>query len=429
MCVKLLSYNSNLKEHFMTINFYLERKELKTSKKTIYAYIRGLVAGKTIILNTGESIEQKFWDKINKRAISKGKGKYSEAFELNAFLDSFEVDINKTIRTYRTDNPVFEYDQIRSILLRKYGKIKQNTLGFYEALDEFIKVRKNDLTDGSLKKFSTLKDHLNKFEKKNHFQISFQNINLIFYDKFLSYLLFEKIMVNNSAYKMIGILKNFLNWAVEREYNTNTIFRKFKLKEDLVDIVTLTNDELLQLRKYDFADNARLERARDLFVFGCYTGGRFSDLVNINHSDIQENKWTLRTIKTRDIIEIPLNDYALKILEKYKDEPFPLPRLSNQKLNKYIKEVAVKVGLTTPVKIVKYKGSEATESIKPKEELISTHTARRTFITQSLLKGMKTEVVMSISGHKNYRSFKKYININFNDKEKEINRVWLSEDC
>jgi integrase len=408
----------------MTINFYIERKQLKTAKKAIYAYIRGLTPGKTIILNTGESIEPRYWDKNHKRAISKGKGKYSEAFDLNAFLDSFEVDINKTIRTYRTDNPAIEYDQIKSVLLRKYGKIKQINLGFYEALDEFIKVRKSDLTEGSLKKFSTLKDHLIKFEKKKHFEISFQNINLIFYDKFLSFLLFEKKMVNNSAYKMIGILKNFLNWATEREYNSYTVFKKFKLKEDMVDIITLTNEELMQLRKFDFSYSARLERARDLFEFGCYTGGRFSDLVNIDRSDIQDNKWTLRTIKTRDIIEIPLNDYALKILEKYKDETFPLPRISNQKLNKYIKEVAKKVKLTTLVKIVKYKGSETIESIKQKQELISTHTARRTFITQSLLRGMKTEVVMSISGHKNYRSFKKYINITFSDKQRELNRIW-----
>jgi integrase len=231
-------------------------------------------------------------------------------------------------------------------------------------------------------------------------------------------------MINNSAYKMLGILKIFLNWSHDRGYNKYLEFKKFKLKEDSVDIITLNEDELITMQAYDFAKDKRLSKARDLFLFGCYTGGRFSDLSKIEWADIKDNFWILRTQKTRDIIEIPLIGRALDIISKYKNNDFPLPRISNQKLNKYIKEVAKKVELDEIVRKVSYRGTKKLEVVKPKHELIGTHTARRTFITQSLLRGMKAEIVMKITGHKNFRSFKKYINITSRDVQNEIEKAW-----
>lgn len=408
----------------MTIHFYPERKKLKSPERTIYAYIRGLANKKTIILNTGEKIDLKHWDKRTERAIHRGKNKYKGAFELNAFLNAYEEDIRKAVRQVRTDNPIAGYEEIEMGILEKFGKIKSSQFNFFEALEQFLIVRKNDLTVGSLRKFKTLQDHLKEFEKEKIIKINFHNIKMSFYDEFRAFLLEDKGMINNSAYKMIGILKNFLNWAYERGYNKNLEFQRFKLREDSVDIITLDTKELKAMQEFNFTGNERLDRARDLFVFGCYTGGRFSDLVNIERSDIRHGSWLLRTKKTRDIMEIPLTDAAIQILEKYKEQPFPLPRISNQKLNKYIKEVAKKVELDELIRIVQYKGSEAKVKVKPKHELISTHTARRTFITQSLNRGMKAEIIMRITGHKSFKTFKKYLNLTSKDIRNELNKAW-----
>jgi integrase len=408
----------------MNIHFYLERKQGKSTEKTIYAYIRGIQPKKTIILNTGDKIDPKFWDRENERAIQRGKNKYINAFDLNNFLDNYEENIKRYIREFYLDNSSGEFEQLKGFILQKFGKLNSVHIGLFDALDRFLVVRKNDLTEGSLRKFKTLKKHLTKYESWRRIKLGFKDFDMFFYDDFRSFLLDEKEMINNSAYKMLGILKIFLNWSHDRGYNKYLEFKKFKLKEDSVDIITLNEDELITMQAYDFAKDKRLSKARDLFLFGCYTGGRFSDLSKIEWADIKDNFWILRTQKTRDIIEIPLIGRALDIISKYKNNDFPLPRISNQKLNKYIKEVAKKVELDEIVRKVSYRGTKKLEVVKPKHELIGTHTARRTFITQSLLRGMKAEIVMKITGHKNFRSFKKYINITSRDVQNEIEKAW-----
>lgn len=408
----------------MTIHFYLERKQLKSSEKSIYCYIRGFQNRKSIILNTGQKINPIYWNKDNERAIGKGKGKYLGAFELNNFLDSYTEEIKRTTRTFLADNPNTDFEPVKNTILEKFGKSKKSQYTFLEALDFFIETRKRELSPNSLRKFTTLKHHLIEFESIDRRPLTFGKMDLLFYDRFLSYLIEKKKMVNNSAFKIIGLLKIFLNWAYDRGINKYQDFKKFKVKEDKVDIVTLSSEELERVRELDLRENVRLDRVRDLFVFGCYTGGRFSDLSRIEWRDIKDDCWYLRVHKTRDIIEIPLMKESLFILGKYKDSPTPLPRISNQKLNAYIKEVCTIAKIDDPVRIVRYRGNSPVIIEEPKFNLISSHTARRTFITQSLLRGVKAEVVMSISGHKSFRTFKKYLDITRKDKEVELKKAW-----
>lgn len=168
----------------------------------------------------------------------------------------------------------------------------------------------------------------------------------------------------------------------------------------------------------------RLDKTRDLFLFACYTGARFSDIHNINRADIKDNIWYLRQIKTRNITEIPLIDKALNILKKYELFEKPLPVISNQKMNKYLKELCYKAELFEKVKVTEQKGNQVIEKVYQKYELVTTHTARRTFITLSLTKGMNAQIVMSITGHKSYNSFKKYVNLVTEDKQKALKETW-----
>lgn len=416
----------SIKKHryFMTIHFYLERKQLKELEKTIYCYIRGFGNGKSIILNTKQKIHPNFWDKERELAIDKGKSKYPGAKELNEFLNSFREEINRTIRVCLANSPAADFNAIKKQILEKFRKGDQLELGFFEALDEFIKVRTNDLTENSIRKFKTIKTQLLDYEKRKKIKLTFSNIDLIFYDSFIAYLFDERKLTNNSAYKVIGLLKIFLKWTYDRSYNKNETFKKFRMKEDKVDIVSLTEGELNQLTKLDLELNERLEKVRDVFVFGCFTGGRFSDLSKIEWDDIIDEVWYLRVKKTKEVLEIPLINPAQSIVLKYKEQSYPLPRISNQKLNKYIKEVCQLAGLNQKVKVVKFRGTEPIEIIKPKCELVTVHTARRTFITQSLLRGMKAEIVMTISGHKNFKTFKRYLDITRKDKEEELRKAW-----
>jgi integrase len=86
--------------------------------------------------------------------------------------------------------------------------------------------------------------------------------------------------------------------------------------------------------------------------------------------------------------------------------------------------VGYKAGFNESILMVKYRGVEKVEFIEPKYKFISTHTARRTFVTLSLEKGMRPETVMSITGHKDYHSFKKYIKLTDKVKLVEMNQIW-----
>ncbi len=105
---------------------------------------------------------------------------------------------------------------------------------------------------------------------------------------------------------------------------------------------------------------------------------------------------------------IPLTSDALSILAKYSDNPQPLPVISNQKMNAYLKELCKLAKLKEPVKIIQKKGNETIETIHPKYEVIGTHTARRTFITLSLQRGMSAQDIRDITGHKTYAMMEKY---------------------
>jgi integrase len=129
-------------------------------------------------------------------------------------------------------------------------------------------------------------------------------------------------------------------------------------------------------------------------------------------------------VKTDKSYFVPLNGFALTILNKYKDAYRPLPVMSNQKTNDYLKELGKLVEIDEPTSLTKRRGNEKLTNTQPKYEFISTHTARRTFITLSLEKGMRPEVVMRISGHSNYATFKKYIKISEKVAEVEMNDIW-----
>lgn len=121
---------------------------------------------------------------------------------------------------------------------------------------------------------------------------------------------------------------------------------------------------------------------------------------------------------------MPLNAFALAILDKHKDSPKPLPVMSSQKTNDYLKELCQLLNIDESTTLSKRRGNERLDNTQPKHEFISTHTARRTFITLSLEKGMRPEVVMRISGHSNYATFKKHIKLSEKVTENEMNQIW-----
>ena len=107
------------------------------------------------------------------------------------------------------------------------------------------------------------------------------------------------------------------------------------------------------------------------------------------------------------------------------DETYMLfPAISNQKMNTYLKELGKLTELNEPVQIIRFRGSERIEKIVPKYEVLTSHVARKTFITNAMIRGMSTEVIMDITTHHSYKSFQRYFKIVDDHKKSQMDKVF-----
>ena len=182
--------------------------------------------------------------------------------------------------------------------------------------------------------------------------------------------------------------------------------------------------ELENIIELDLSNNKRLEKVRDIFLFACATGLRFSDVQQLKREHLDNEFINLVIKKTKTGLTIPLNTISANILDKYQSLNKPLPAISNQKVNEYIKEVCEMAGINKQIEIVRFHGKKKVTNTYPKFELISFHNARKTFVTLSLEKGMSAEEVMTISGHEDYKSFKRYVNVTEKRKKVVMLKAW-----
>ncbi|MBC9795429.1 site-specific integrase [Sinomicrobium weinanense] len=296
---------------------------------------------------------------------------------------------------------------------------------FFTSFQEFIDINKTTKSERTIKGYVTNKNFLTAFEAFTGDKLHFESIDREFYEKLRDYAFEEREARNNYFFKIISVLKTFMNWAYERGYHENLAYQRFKRQEDETEVIYLTMDELMTLYNHDF-ESKRLEHVRDVYCFGCFTGLRYSDIKQLRTSNIFDNHIRINVQKTRTIDhKIPLNVYSKAILDKYRDTVYePLPVISGQKFNKYIKECCEEVEINTPTTITRYIGQKRIDKTFPKHELITSHTARKTFVTNSLILGMKEMIVRDITGHKKESSFKRYVKIADDFKQREMDSTW-----
>jgi integrase len=403
-----------------TVNLYLSERTKKTNgKKHINLFVRGIPRGdkRIIVIAVGETIDPQHWDTRRQRA----KRQYTGSPELNSLLDRVCEDATRICRTFSLQG-VTSHEEAKRILRAHFLKETEQAHTFFQVFDEFVAIKGVDWQVATIKKYKTLRSYLLDYANRRT-DVTFETIDRLFYDQFRHFLLVDKTLLNNTVSKVFAMLKTFLNWATERGYNKSMAFKGFKTPNDKVDAVYLTEPELMTLYYYDFSDNPRLEAVRDVFCFQCFTGQRFSDVAAFRYDHVQNDVWTVHTQKTKDIIRVPLNEFALELLGKHRERG-KLPVISAQKTNDYIKEVCRIVGITQPVTIVQHRGKDRLERVEQKCDLVATHTARRTFVTLSLEKGMRPEEVMKITGHTDLKMLQKYVKITETVTARAMREVW-----
>jgi integrase len=407
-----------------TVNFYLKKAEESSGRSLIY--LQFLYNGRKLVFSFGQSIDPDDW-KPGKQRLKKNTATTADGkFLVNDLLENLEKEC---LRAY---NAEIKNGVPTPAVLRKYlidfmnqNSDKPNQVNLKSLIGRFIrneiKNKGRGKSKNTLKTYNTTLGHINEFEIKERCKVDFDTITLDFYYRYTAFLK-NKGLSNNSIGKDIKILKVFMGEAVDLDYTTNMQFRrkKFSVTNEETDAIYLTDAEILKLYKYVFSENKRLEQARDLFVFGCCVGLRFSDFSEIKPENIvkidEELFIKIITQKTRDLVIIPCNPVVLKIFGKYKANANRLPKsISNQKFNDYIKEACKEAKLTEV-------GRLSTDPTKELWECVSSHTARRSFATNYYLQGFPTLDLMKITGHKTEKSFLKYIRVTKLDTAKRLSK-------
>ena len=380
-------------------------------------------ASKRIEFTTGYRIDAAKWDSDKQRVRNGCTNKLKQsASEINASLLGYYTEVQEIFKKFEVEEIMPTPEQIKeafNALHKPIEEVKQRKStpnAFYKVFDDFVEDcgRQNNWTDSTFEKFAAVKNHLTNFR---------DGLTFDFFDEkglndYVTYLRDVKEMRNSTIGKQLSFLKWFLRWAFKKGLHQNNAYDSYKpkLKSTQKKIIFLTWEELNKLREFEIpAAKQALDRVRDVFLFQCFTGLRYSDVFNLRRSDIKGDHIEVTTVKTSDSLIIELNNHSKAILDKYKDVVFEddkvLPVITNQKMNDYLKELAELAGIDEPVRQTYYRGNERIDEVTPKYALLGTHAGRRTFICNALALGIPPQVVMKWTGHSDYKAMKPYIDI------------------
>lgn len=406
-----------------TVNFYLK---VRQSNEETLILLHFYFNAQKFKYSTGQRVIPSQWNTSTQRV----KKTFIGASDINGVLDNCQEQLNKIYRNSIASEKKVTQDLLRNELSKALKKENGQKKSFIKCMEDYLLEKKNIYSPNYLKKVTTLKNHLKEFERKKQFPLSFEKIDSKFSQRFTGFLLNDKEHLNSTIKNLFSVLKTFLVWATDNGLNENLKFRESAFKnlpanfKHESSFIYLTEQELLSLFYLDLSNNLKLYNVRETFCFGCFTGMRFSDIIKISKDNVKGDILHFVTQKTKEGLTIPLNDYSKEILVRNK---FSLPSISNQKTNDYLKDLGELAGIKESVIVTKFKGVEVIEIREPKYNFITSHTARRTFCTLSLEKGMRAETVMGITGHKDYKTFKKYITITDKVKTSEMKQVWRKQ--
>jgi integrase len=356
------------------------------------------------------------WDFKN----GKIKNKVEIAFDINLELQTLSTQILKNYSKAKQENDALTEAEVRLLVnstIHKIAVTKDNSLK--RATELFLEKKKGLLSEGTLKEYKTIFRSLFEYEQYLKKPLVFNDFNQSFFNSYEKYLISKKNpyardrgLLNDTISKYCATLKTFLDWSYYEGFlkSKEAILKiktqvKRKVKND---VVALTESELFQLLSLDLSSSPRLEKVRDVFCFACFTGQRFSDISRFDKNHFADNKWQFNSFKTKKKTVVPFEGFianALPILEKYN---YTFPVISNQKFNDYLKEVGELAEFNNNVRKLRYTGTKEVEFIQPKYEYMSSHMARRTFVTIMIEKGIPLTIIQKITQHSDIRTLVKY---------------------
>lgn len=404
------------------------------SDKETYILLQISLPGRFRV-STKEKILPNYWDGDSQRPTTNKKAlrclpsiETKKLGYISSRLDEIEYQVKDMILEHKRDKSMFPEnlkDEINKIIGKevkeKEGSVQKISItAYYDTVIEKMKAKQiltpkgTPYAPGTIRSHNTGRGYLAYYEQI-YGPLYFESISQDFKIQFIG-VMNERMFKMNTINRAISFVKFICGMAFEEGLHANTYYQTadFDTDEEDVDNIYLTTDELKSLFTIDTFPAPGYRIARDLFLIGCYTALRYSDYSRIRPQYIHTTEngtkiIDMMTKKTKERVVIPFLFPELDILlAKYE---YSSPKLSDQKLNEYIKVIAKSADINQEIVINETIGGVRKESTYKKYELITSHTARRTGATNLFKLGFAPLEIMKITGHTSEKTFLKYIKI------------------
>jgi integrase len=364
-------------------------RTLKTTPGEVHLYVRITVAKKRLEISLKKKVPAEQWD-VKSGSVS-GNKKLMQ--ELNPYLQDVRFQMMECVRHLHLEKRKVTAQAIKSLFLGT-EEGNQTLCGLMRYHNENMKTV---LAPGTLKNYFTTERYLKLFLDRKHKakDILLSQLNYQFITEFEIFLrktaplMESNPLTNNGIMKHMERLRKMVTLAAKMEWIPKDPFQRYTLRFQKVDKAFLTSAELALVEDAELPLE-RLIVVRDLFVFSCYTGLAYADVTALQPSHIcigMDGSYWIKTArcKTAIAVNVPLLPQAKAIMDRFRNDPRAgvrsrvFPRISNQKMNAYLKEIAGCCGILKP---------------------FTFHTARHTFATTiTLSNGVPIETVSKMLGH------------------------------
>lgn len=374
-----------VRSSFSILFFIRESKARKNGNVPIEVMIT--VNGERNSFSTGKQIAIEKWGKTKQQV----KGKDQETQNLNNYLKAIKAKLYQKEAELLERGFIITAQILYDAYFDKVESLKERSL--FEVFEEHNQEQEKLVGNGvskathwvSVYTIRLLREFVQQKYKREDLYL--RELNLNFIQSFHSFLRIDKGMAQNSSTKHLKLLKKIINLSVANSYMAFNPFSTYKVEREPVDIDFLDEEELRKIINFD-TPLPRLERAKDMFLFGCFTGLSYIDIKTLTPEHFEKDNtgriWIKkRRVKTGVLSRIPLLPIAKLILDKYKGGEKLLPIQDPADINKYLKDIAILCGIN---------------------KRICFHTSRHTFAsTVTLANNISLEVVSKMLGHTNTR--------------------------
>lgn len=380
--------------------------------------------------STGETTPPKFWNQNAKRCRVTRDNPEGEI--ANTIIGKWDIAAQKTIEHFKEYKGLPTAPEFWAHFDSEYYKddtgAKQD--GYFT---DFIEQYRDSITGvravNTVKKYTTTLNKLREYEAEKGHRLKFGDINIEFYNSFQRWAYKRGHAVNTFGF-FIKIIKRIMREAYYLGLSDNIRgieHRDFITANEDTDEIYLTDEEIEAIFTAEFTPEAirkefeeyadmspenmrrkisSLSLVRERFLIGAYSGLRVSDFSRLDALNFGDRTIKITTVKTGKPVVIPIHANIRKLFDEGFD---PSVKISDQKMNKQLKELARLAGIKSEVIITESVAGKNVAKKYRKYDLVCTHTARRSFATNALKAGVPLSSISKILGHTKISTTEKYL--------------------